>query len=220
MERSKFTKVENKKTLKKEAFEWILTLFIALTISILLKSTAFAMVQVKGSSMENTLLNGQKLFENRLIYNFAEPKRGDIIIFNKEEKSNGILSNITSELKETYNNIIGYQDDNILIKRVIGIPGDKIDIRNGYVYVNGVKQDEYYAKGKTYPYVKGNGYPNALTFPLVVPKGKVFVLGDNREISLDSRIIGFVDYKQIEGKVLYRIWPFDKIGSVYNNSWY
>ncbi|SNX53660.1 signal peptidase I [Thermoanaerobacterium sp. RBIITD] len=210
MGKLKFTKSEEKKSFKRETFEWILTLFIALAVSILLKSTAFAMVQVKGSSMENTLLNGQKLFEIRLIYNFTEPKRGDIIIFNKKEKSNGIVSNIILELKETYNNIIGFQDDNILIKRVIGVQGDKIDIKDGYVYVNGVKQNEHYVKGRT--------YPNDLTFPLVVPKGKVFVMGDNREVSLDSRIIGFIDYKQIEGKVLYRIWPLDKIGSIYSNN--
>lgn len=195
------------KSINREILEWALTLFIALFIAILLKSTAFAMVRVQGTSMENTLLSGQKLFENKLAYDFSTPKKGDIVILNRQKDDNGAISDIKCELKDTYNNIIGYQDENILIKRVIGIPGDKIDIKDGHVYVNGEKLNEYYVKGKT--------YPNDMKFPIIVPNNKVFVLGDNREVSLDSRIIGFIGYNQIDGKVFYRIWPFDKVGSLY-----
>ena len=95
------------------------------------------------------------------------------------------------------------------IKRVIGIPGDEIDIRDGYVYVNGEKLEE--------PYVKGKTYKKNLEFPITVQKNHVFVLGDNRENSSDSRYqsLGCIDYSKIKGKATFRFWPLDKFGYLY-----
>lgn len=190
----------------KEILGWCSTMIFAVAIAIVIRSNVFAMVIVQQSSMENTLFEGQRLVENRLIYNFSEPKRGDIIILNKVTQKDGMLDNILDETEKLYKSLTGEVDKNTLVKRVIGIPGDEIDIRDGFLYLNGQKLDELYVKGSTY---KRN-----VTLPTTVPEGKVFVLGDNREHSSDSRDLGFIEDSQIEGKVLCRLWPLNKIGSI------
>ena len=101
----------------------------------------------------------------------------------------------------------GKIEKNNLIKRVIGVYGDIIDIKDGQVYVNGKPQKEEYTKGST---TTGS----MLRFPVEVPEGKVFVLGDNRENSLDSRDLGFVDIAQIKGKAFFRVMPFNRFGQI------
>jgi signal peptidase I len=92
--------------------------------------------------------------------------------------------------------------ENRLIKRVIGVPGDILEIKNGEVFVNYLKINETYIKGITYPYRTED--------KITIPEGKVFVMGDNRENSSDSRLFGFVDIESIEGKAAFRYWPFDR----------
>lgn len=84
--------------------------------------------------------------------------------------------------------------------------GDVIDIRDGYVYRNGEKLDE--------PYVKGSTEPKGGTLPLTVGKDELFVLGDNRVVSIDSRELGLINIKQVEGKVVFRVFPFDRMGKM------
>lgn len=93
-----------------------------------------------------------------------------------------------------------------LVKRVIGIPGDEIDIKDGYVYLNGSILEELYVKGETYSRDK--------EFPIKVEEDTVFVLGDNREVSKDSRNFGLVKINQIEGKAIFRISPFNRFGFI------
>ena len=100
--------------------------------------------------------------------------------------------------------------ENRLIKRVIAVPGDKVDIDKGYLYINDSLVEEAYIKGMT--------FKDELSMPVTVPEGKVFVMGDNRESSVDSRRFGLVDYKSIEGKVVFRMWPLKKIGLISKQS--
>lgn len=186
--------------------EWILTISAAIAIAILLRSNVFALTEVKMSSMEDTLFEGQKVLEYKLVYRFRAPQRGEIIILDREDRKPSFFSNVVDETREMVKSILGRPNQNHLIKRVIAVPGDRIDIRDGLVYINDKELKEVYVKGKTYPF--------SLTFPTTVPENKVFVMGDNREISQDSRQLGFIDYSQIEGRAVYRIWPFDKIGSL------
>lgn len=136
--------------------------------------------------MEPTIMTGDHIFGNRLAYKTKDPERFDIVIFK-------------------------YPDDEsrLFIKRVIGLPGDTIDIRNGDVYVNGSETplpDDYCAE----PDSTDTGY---LTFPITVPDDCYFMLGDNRLYSKDSRYWNntFVEKDKILGKAFLRYWPLNKI---------
>ncbi|MCK9218332.1 MAG: signal peptidase I [Firmicutes bacterium] len=187
----------------KKALDLFGTILIAFVLAMLLKTTVFALPEIRMSSMENTLLQGERALELKFVYSFLEPKRGDVIVFDKENKKAGFVSNYLKEVKETIDMIRGNASKNHLIKRVIGIPGDEIEFCEGNVYINDVLLEEGYIKGET--------FADEMETPFVVPEGKVFVMGDNREVSLDSRNLGFIDYKQIEGKVIARIWPLKKM---------
>ena len=170
--------------IKKEVFEWIkvfaLAVVFAFIITQFIKPTL-----VRGDSMYSTLEDGDYLIINRMSYKFGEIKRGDIIVFE-------------SDL---------HQEDGTnkdLVKRVIGVAGDKVKIKDSKVYVNEKELNE--------PYIH-----NEITegdIDTVVPENSVFVLGDNREISLDSRYeeVGFINESDILGKVFVRLYPFNKIG--------
>jgi signal peptidase I len=98
------------------------------------------------------------------------------------------------------------EKSNKLVKRVIGVAGDEVDIKDGYVYLNGKKLEE--------PYTKGETMPKEFKLPFKVGENELFVLGDNRLVSKDSRKFGPIDYNQVEGKAIYRIYPFSQIGKI------
>lgn len=123
---------------------------------------------VKGDSMYPTLKEGEFYLVNKFIYFFEEPERGDLVV----------IKNI-------------WQKKDQLVKRVIGVQGDDIEIRGGMVYLDGVHLLEPYARGGTYPAIK----------PFRVDKGMYFVLGDNREVSYDSRMCGFIMKNEMRGKL-------------------
>ena len=167
---------------RKELREWALSLSMAVVIALLVQNYAFAQAEVRQSSMSGTLEEGHRLVEDKLSYVFSEPKRGDIVI------------------------IDGPESDVRLIKRLIALPGDTVDMREGLVYLNGAKLEEAYAKGQT--------FPSGLDVPFTVAEGQVFVLGDNREHSLDSRQLGTISFDSLEGKAVLRVWPLQKFGEI------
>lgn len=174
------------KNFKKEIIEW--TKIIVASIAIALVITHFVRpTLVQGSSMYPTLEEKDYLIINRVAYNNNEPKRGDIIVF----KTDLVQAN-------------GKEKD--LVKRVIAVPGDHIRIIDNKVYLNGKLQNESYVHGEK---TEGN-------IDMTIPKGYVFAMGDNRENSMDSRDqqVGLVNEKDIMGKVVIRLLPFDKIGKV------
>lgn len=171
---------------KKEAIEWSKVIVTALIFAFII--TQFIRpTLVKGESMYPTLVENDYLIINRMAYKFNEPKKGDIIVFK------------TNLLQED-----GKPKD--LVKRVIAVGGDHIKIEDSKVYVNDKLLDEPYIHDN---YTEGN-------IDMVIPEGEVFTMGDNREQSLDSRYedVGLVDDKDIMGKVMVRLFPFNKIGLV------
>lgn len=169
---------------RKEIFEWVKVFALAIVFAFII--TQFIKpTLVRGDSMYSTLEEGDYLIINRMSYKFGKIEHGDIIVFK-------------SDLQ---------QDDGTnkdLVKRVIGTEGDKIKIKNSKVYVNGKELDEPYIHDEV---TEGD-------IDTVVPENCVFVLGDNREISLDSRYeeVGFINKSDILGKVFVRLYPFNKIG--------
>ena len=197
-----------RKMIFRESAEWIITFAGAFLIVMLLNTKVFATTQVRQSSMMDTLIEGQHLFVEKVTYDFGNPSRGDIIVFIENKHPGNYLDEVKiflTDVSEVFKPI-EEKTNTRLVKRVIGLPGDEVDIRDGSVYVNGARLDE--------PYVKGTTYAREISFPVTVPEGKYIVFGDNREVSKDSRSFGFIDRDQIEGKALFRFWPFDKFGGL------
>ena len=172
--------------LKKEIIDWVKTIGISLVLAFLIVQVVKPTI-VSGESMYPTLNNKDYLILNRLSYKFGEVKEGDIIVFKTDLKQdNG--------------------KDKDLIKRVIATGGDHLVIKDSKVYVNDKLLNE--------PYID-NAYTSG-DIDIVIPKGKVFVMGDNRENSKDSRSedVGLVDENDILGEVMVRLFPLNKIGSV------
>ncbi len=167
--------------------EWIKTILISVLIALAI--TAFIRpTLVKGYSMYPTIKEYDYLIINRMPYITKEPQYGDIVVF----KTNQLT--VDGEKKD-------------LIKRVIGLPGDTIEILDGIVYRNGNALNE--------PYVYGGRTPGQME-AFEIHEGKIFVMGDNRPNSLDSRDsrVGEVSMSNIRGKVIVRLFPFNKIGTI------
>lgn len=202
--------MKDKKKVIEEIKSCIFSILGAFFIATLLTSKVAAKVQVQQSSMENTLFNNQQLIVDKLSYSFAEPKRGDIITF-LENKEKGTIVDDALEIVDSIVSIFDNDKARIernhrLVKRVIGVAGDEIDIKDGYVYLNGKKLEETYAKGET--------FSRKFKLPIKIGKNKLFVLGDNRVVSKDSRTFGLIDCNQVEGKAIFRVYPFNQIGKI------
>jgi signal peptidase I len=173
--------------LVRELTDWLKALVAAIVIVFLLNQFVFHLSRVEGHSMDPTLADGEWLFINKLVYIFFEPKAGDIIIL--ENPMGG---------REKY-----------LVKRIVGMPGDRIEIVDGILYRNGEPVDEPYTDSK----IEDGDWG-----PAVVPEGAYFVMGDNRHRgeSNDSRnpAIGWITKDMIKGKADYILWPIWKIGNI------
>lgn len=150
--------------------------------------------EVSGCSMEDTLHNKEQIYINKLAYNVSNPKRFDIIVF---------YHFFDSE----YQNPSDADSYDYYVKRVIGLPGETVQIVGGEIYINGEVLEENYGKNPI-------RYSGVASEPFTLDEGEYFVLGDNRESSQDSRysVVGNVQKKDIVGKACFRIWPLQKIG--------
>lgn len=165
-----------KKTPKQELLEWIVTIAAALAIAFVIRTFLFEPVRVEGGSMSNTLLDGEIMFVTKPEYLSGDPERFDVVICHYPDRGNTNF-----------------------VKRVVGLPGDTVEIKDGYLYVNDVKYEEDYLTFR----------PNYTMSAYTVPEGEYFVLGDNRSNSNDSHIIGPITRDMIIGHVRQVIWPLD-----------
>lgn len=172
---------------KSEIMEWIKSIGLAIVIALLIKTFVFNTTYVLGNSMLPTLHEKDRLIANIVPLYFSGPKHGDIVLLDAPDVEN-----------KKY------------IKRVIGLPGDQVDIIDGKVYLNGEELEENYIEDGSYTHAYDiNSWK--------VEEGYVFVLGDNRleGQSKDSRYFGPVDKKTLKGITKYRYFPFDsRIGSI------
>lgn len=180
---------------KSELWEWGKALFIAIAIAGIIRLFLFAPIVVDGESMMPTLENGDRMLVNKIGYSIGEPKRYDIVVFHASE-------------------------DNDYIKRIIGIPGDHVAYEDDQLYINGEIQEEPYLSSlKEQQLFENSTLTKDFTLEEllqieIIPEGYVFVLGDNRENSTDSRIIGLVPIEEITGSTNYVFWPLSEMGFV------
>jgi len=164
--------------------EIVTTIIVAVVIFILLQTTVQSFIVI-GSSMKPNLEPGQRLLVNKIVYRFGEPQQGEIIVFQPPRNK-----------RPDY------------IKRIIALPGDTIEIKEGVVYVNNVALDEPYIKSLTTDTLN----------PTEIPENEYFVLGDNRNNSSDSYDWGTVPRQNIIGKAWISFWPPEHWGMVANYS--
>ena len=215
---------EETKAKMKDIFEWIYCIIIAVVLALLIRYYVGTPTIVKQSSMYPTFKQNERLILNR-IYRTKKtvPQRGEVITFESPslsyvDPSNADLNNPTAEYENEHNGWFSKFVYNVLeigktsyIKSVIGLPGEHVQIKDGKVYINGEELEENYLSEN----VVTESTDGAFT-DLVVPEGTVFVMGDNRGASSDSRRFGCIPYDKIESKVCLRFWPLNRFGVIKN----
>jgi signal peptidase I len=162
--------------------DWVVVVGVALLVAFLVRTFVLAHFVVDGTSMSTTLHNGDRVFVNKLSYRLHDPRRGDVVVLHEDQP--------------------GFENRD-LIKRVIALPGEEIAMRDCIVTIDGVPLDEPYLDPVEVP----PGDCGEPIEPTVVPEGSVFVMGDNRDESQDSRALGAIDEDDIVGRAFVVFWP-------------
>ena len=170
----------------RELFGFIVFIVIVAAVSYFVVAFVGQRTQVSGESMETTLADGDHLIVDKISYRFRDPKRYDIAVFPYR-----------------------YEKNTYYIKRIIGLPGETVQIADGYVYINGVLLDERYGNELI-------NNPGLAEEPVTLGPDEYFVLGDNRNNSQDSRSanVGVIHRYELLGRAWVRIWPLDKFGVI------
>lgn len=178
---------DKKRSVKSIVLEVLVYLVIIYACVYIIPTYVIQRTIVDGPSMENTLHDGENLLVEKISYRMGNIDRFDVIVFYPYGR----------EFKEYY------------VKRVIGLPGETIQIKDNKIYINGEVLEENYGKNEL-------SYEGIAEDVITIGEDEIFVLGDNREVSLDSRYeeVGLVSLDDIGGKVLLRIWPLNKFGTV------
>ena len=177
-------------------------ILVAFAIALLIKTFVVQAFYIPSASMENTLLINDRVLVSKFIYHFRDPRPGDIVVFVAPASAVGTLpppptgvAGFFNSLKEGLGLPSSQRD---FIKRVVAVGGDTVQIKQGALYVNGVRRNEPFLKDK-------NPMPDY--GPLTVPSNQLFVMGDNRSNSDDSRMFGTITRKSVIGQAFIRIWP-------------
>ncbi|SHG86327.1 signal peptidase I [Virgibacillus chiguensis] len=185
------TEKSNRKKYREEWLGWGKTILIALGLAFIIRTFLFAPIVVEGPSMLPTLHNGDQMMVNKIIYDLKDPKRFDIVVFHASSEKD-------------------------FIKRVIGLPGDHVEVRNNILYINGKEIEQNFLNGQANK-TQAKVYTNNFTLEDLpgsyrkIPEDYVLVLGDNRENSMDSRSLGLIPMDQIVGKTNFIYWPFERM---------
>jgi signal peptidase I len=174
---------ESSSPLKHELWNWLRDLGIALCLAMFIVVFVYQPVKVEGTSMLPAVTDQERLFINKFVYHFEPIQRGDVVVF-----------------------WYPLDPSKSFIKRVVGLPGETVAIRQGHVYVNGREIRE--------PYVLPRYLDDASYAAVRIPPGEYYVMGDHRDSSNDSRIFGPVPRRYIYGKAVFAYWPMNRFGSI------
>jgi signal peptidase I len=180
---------------KRSALEWLVVVIGAVAVALLIQATSFQAFFIPSKSMESTLHVGDRVLVNKWSYRLHDLNRGDVVVFTKPKD-------------EAASNI------NDLIKRVIGLPGDSVTIANNHVSINGHPLTEPYLDAGAVSIAVPGKWACTPQAPCKIPKGQVWVMGDNRTDSEDSRYFGPIPESSVVGRAFFRIWPLNRIGSL------
>ena len=187
--KGKKDKKEKKDITTKEIISWIICIAVAVALGFLMVKFVMQRTIVDGRSMNPTLSDGDNLWIEKLTTSFGTVSRGDIVTVHLEPGT-------------------PHSDKNPLIKRVIGTPGDTLEIKNNEVFINGNKLEESYIQHTI------EGYYDDEKLEITLGDDEYFVMGDNRDESLDSREIGPIKKKNLMGRAFFRFYPFSAFGTI------
>lgn len=178
--------MKEEKSILRELGSWLLYLLFVVVFSFVIITYVGQRTRVDGQSMETTLYHNDNLIVDKISYRFRDPKRFEIIVFPYQ-----------------------YRENTYYIKRIIGLPGETVQVINGYVYIDGEQLDEHYGK-------EVMESPGIAEDPITLGEDEYFVLGDNRNHSSDSRdaSVGVLHRKDLLGRAWIRIWPLNKFGAI------
>jgi signal peptidase I len=204
---------KTRKPLPRTVAELVLIVAVALGLALAIQAFVVKPYEIPSASMEPTLHIGQRILVDRLGNDFSEPKLGQVWVFHppaSETCSNGNqgLTSSGREDPEACDTRGSHESGQTYVKRVVGLPGDRLSIRNGHVFRNGVREHDSY----TIP-CDGGGecwFPKTFT----VPKGDYYMMGDNRPDSLDSRFWGPVPRSWMIGSAFFTYWPPNRVGTL------
>ena len=179
---------EKQRSQMRAVWEWVFVVVVAIGAAMLIRMFLFQQYYIDGPSMQTTLMPEDRVLVNKMSYKLHDIHRGDVIVFDR----------VTNEVQH---------DD--LIKRVLGLPGETLEIRSCVVYINGVQVEEPYLNPEQTSQIKPSARCGSHTdmAPVVVPDEQVFVMGDNRVQSFDSRDFGPIDTDKVRGRAFVVIWP-------------
>ncbi len=166
--------------------EFVIVVAVAIALAWFITNFVVKPYEIPSESMEDTIMTGDRVLSERISYLGTSPAQGDIVTFTDVEDSSRVL-----------------------IKRVIAVAGQQVDLKDGSVYVDGSKLDESYTDDKqSLPLASGHD----ISYPYTVPEGYIWVMGDNRTNSSDSRYFGAVPVSNVTGHAFFRYWPLERIG--------
>ena len=177
-------KEKKKSSRKKQGYEWLILVAASLAVALIVRGFLIQAFYIPSESMVPTLVKNDRVLVNKLSYKLHDVHRGDIVVFKAPEGA------ATAQVKD-------------LIKRVVGLPGETIEGRNGSIFIDGKPLDEPYLP----PDVRSRDFP-----PEKIPPAKIYVLGDNRQDSRDSTFFHAIDEDAIVGRAFVKIWPLNDLG--------
>lgn len=185
----------------KKAIREILEVIVpAILLFLVIRAFLVEARYVPSPSMQPTIMKWDRFMVEKVSYRFHKPRRGDIVVFHPPEQAVDMAKREALQRGEKLNGL----DD--FIKRIIGLPGEVVEIREGVVYINGEALEE--------PYITPERRPIYLYGPVKVPEGEYLLLGDNRNQSWDGHVWGFLPAKNIVGKACWRFWPLNRMGII------
>ena len=165
------------------AFDWAETIIVAFVLALVIRAFFLQVFWIPSGSMEPTLYIKDRLVVNKVAYHFREPRRQEVVVFRQKAREGSAQKPLD------------------LIKRVMGLPGETLEIKDGVVYINGEKIEEHHSMNRDFSDFG----------PVKIPEGSYFMMGDNRPNSADSRYWGFLPRQNLIGPAVMKIWPLNEI---------